>query len=468
VDTGGTRQGDISAALRRAAIVDVTGPPRFTAGHVLQLIGTLLLGIALLLGHLVASIAVGLVGAAAIGAALLRAPSVPEPEVDEYFDERTGLPLASALPIVVRDEHAMVSLTGRVGILILDVHGAAARFRRGDDRGANALMSMVIHRLEGHSWSYPLGGSFSPLFFLDSPSTIVILRRDLLGDQSNQWLAERLLDEISTPMPWEGGFVRPEISIGGATGPVADGPSLVSLAALGRRDARAGGPGTVTIRGLERDRRAPSNPVEVVATDGTTPIGILFESSDPGSRVGIFEHLASLRTTFNRGVLALAENGARPLIGASVTALSHPAAASDLIQRAVSAGVDGRVGLVLPADFPTTPDHRAVENVEKLHRAGFLVIADRREAIDHLKTLPFAPIDVVMVGPDFDDLGTGSQAERALLDAARECHAVLAHARTSVRPEVPTLPSSLLEGAERLNQGGRPDHLAKAGPTGGR
>ncbi|MEM9466954.1 MAG: hypothetical protein AAGA90_16395 [Actinomycetota bacterium] len=468
MDIAGAKQGDISAALRRAAIVDAGRPPTFSAAHVLQFVGTLALGVALLLGHLIASIAVGLAGAAAIAVALRRNPGVPEPEVDDHFDERTGLPLASALPIVVRDDQAMASLTGRVGVLVLDVHGAAARLRRGDERTAAALMSMIIHRLEGHAWSYPLGGSFSPLFFLEAPSTIVIVRRDLLGDQSNQWLTERLLDEVSTPMPWEGGVVRPEISIGGATGPVADGPALVTLAALARRDARAGGAGTVTIRSLERDRRAPKHPIEVVAADHSTPLGVLFESSDPGSRVGIFEHLASLRTTFNRAVLALADNGARPLIGASVTALSHPAAATDMIQRASAAGVAGRVGLVLPPDFPTTPDHRAVDNVEKLHQAGFLVIADRREAIDHLKTLPFAPIDVVMVGPDFNDLGTGSQAERALLNAAHERHAGLAHARIPVQAEAVELPSSLLEGAKRLNQGGRPDHLAKAGVTGGR
>ena len=467
MDIAGTKQGDISAALRRAAIVDAGRSPRISPAHVLQFVGTLLIGVALLLAHPVASIGLGVAGAAAIAVALRRNPLIAEFEVDEHFDERTGLALGSALPTVVRDDQAMASLTGRLGVLMVDVHGATSRFRRGDERSANALMSMVIHRLEGHSWSYPIGGSFSPLFFLESPTTIAIVRRDLLGDQSNQWLTERLLAEISAPMPWEGGMLRPEISIGGATGPVTDGPALVTLAALARRDARAGGAGTVTIRSLEAPRRAPKRPIEVVADDHQTPIGIVFESSDPGSRVGIFEHLASLRTTFSRAVLALADSGARPLIAASVTALSHPAAATDMIQRATAAGVAGRVGLVLPADFPTTPDHRAVDNVEKLHQAGFLVIADRRETVDHLKTLPLAPIDVVMVGPDFD-LGTGSQAGRALLTAARERHAGLAFARTSVHVDATELLSSLLEGAKRLNQGGRPDHLAKAGVAGGR
>ena len=486
MDSVETVQGDISAALRRAAIVDAGRPPRFAATHVLQLVGTLLVGIALLVGSVVASVVLGVIGTAAIAVALRRNPSVPEPEVDEHFDAQTGLALGSALPIVVRDEQTMASLTGRIGILIVDVHGAARCLRRGDERSANALMSMIIHRLEGHAWAYPIGGSFSPMFFLESPTTIVIVRRDLLGDQSNQWLTERLLTEASAPMPWEGGVIRPEISIGGATGPVADAPALITLASLARRDARAGGAGTVSMRSLERDRRTPNHPIEVVASDRTTPLGILFESSDPGSRVGIFEHLASLRTTLNRAVLALAESGARPLISASVTALSHPAVASDMIQRAAAAGVAGRVGLLLPPDFPTTADHRAVDSVEKLHDAGFLVIVDRRERADHLKSLPFAPIDVVMVDPDFNDLDTGSQAEKALLASARERRVGLAYARTSVRadameplfseagsaPSVHTparTPSPVpTEGAKRLNQGGRPDHLAKAGVTGGR
>lgn len=466
-----TFQGDISAALRRAAIVDAGRPPRFSAAHVVQFTGTLLVGAALLVGSVVVSSVLGVVGTAAIVGALRRNPSVPEPEVDGHFDDQTGLALGSALPIVVRDEQAMASLTGRIGVLFVDVHGATSRLRRGDERGANALMSMIIHRLEGHAWAYPIGGSFSPMFFLESPSTIVIVRRDLLGDQSNQWLTERLLAEASTPMPWEGGVIRPEISIGGATGPVADAPALVNLASLARRDARAGGAGTVTIRSLERDRRTPSHPIEVVSGDRRTPLGILFETSDPGSRVGIFEHLASLRMTLNRAVLALAESGARPLISASVTALSHPAVATDMIQRAAAAGVAGRVGLLLPPDFPATADHRAVDSVEKLHEAGFLVIADRRERGDHLKVLPFAPIDVVMVDPDFNDLGTGSQAEKALFASARDRHAGLAYARTSVSADaVESLFASPapIEGAKRLNQGGRPDHLAKAGMTGGR
>ena len=468
MDIDATKQGEIIAALRRAAIVDAGSTRRLSAAHLLQFAGTILLGVALLLGHLVASLALGLGGALALAIALRRNPSSPEPEIDGHFDERSGLALASALAVVVRDDQATASLTGRIGVLVVDVHGAASRFRRGDDRAAEALMSVILHRLEGHSWAYPIGGSFSPLFFLESPSSIVIVRRDLLGDQSNQWLTERLLHEIAAPVPWNGGVIRPEISIGGATGPVADGPALVTLANLARRDARAAGAGTVTIRGLERDRRTTKQPTEVVAADGTTPIGILFEAADPGSRVGIFEHLATLRTTFNRAVLALADTGARPLIPASVTALSHPAAAIDMIQRATAAGVAGRVGLVLPPDFPTTADHRAVDNVEKLHQAGFLVVADRRETVDHLKTLPFAPIDVVMVGPDFNDLGTGSQAERALLNATRERRADLALARTRVPAEAIGSASVLLDRAQRLNQGGRPAHLAKAGVTGGR
>ncbi len=479
-----TKQGDIATALRRAAIVESDRPETIAAAHVLQLIGTVLLGAALMIGSIEISVPMGVAGAVALAVALLRSPTVPEPEVDEHFDERTGFALASALPIVVRDEQSMASLTGRAGVLVLDVNAAAARFRMGEDAAGRAVMTAIVHRLQGHAWAYPIGGSFSPLFFLEAPSTIVVVRRDLLGDQSNQWLAERLLDELSAPVPWAGGTIAPELSIGGATGPVGDGPALVTLAALARRDARAGGPGTVTIRQLDREQRTPNAPTEIVAADSGAPVGILFDAADPGSRVGIFEHLASLRTTFNRAVLALADTGSRPLIAASVTALSHPAAATDLIQRASAAGFAGRVGLVLAPDFPSTLDHRAVENVERLHQAGFLIIVDRREPIDHLKTLPLAPIDLVMVAPDFNDLGTGSPAERALLVSIDDRRAGLATPRTPVPGDVidsrrlaslqASIPGfqatedSLLEGAERLNQGGRVAHLAKAGVPHGR
>ena len=467
MDIAATQQAEISAAIRRAAIVDSDRRRPFSVTHLLQFVGTLFIGVALLLAEPTFSIGLGAVGAGAITVALCRNPSTSDSEVDRYFDESTGLALASALPMVVRDEQAMASLTGRVAVLMVDVHGATSRLRRGDERGASALMTMVLHRLEGHSWASPIGGSFSPLFFLETPATIVIVRRDLLGDQSNQWLTERLLDDISKPLPGRSGPLQPDISIGGATGPVSDGPSLVTLAALARRDARAGGVGSVTVRALEAPRRVRRHPIEVVADDRQTPIGLFFESSDPGRRVGIFEHLASLRATFHHAVRSVADTGARPLIAASVTALSHPAAATDLMQRATAAGGAGRVGLVLPADFPTNPGHRAVGTVEKLHRAGFLIVADRREMIDHLKTLPFVPIDVVMVGPEFD-LGTRSKAGWALLDAVRERHAAVVFARTSVQVDAIEMPLALSEGAYRLNQGGRPDHLAKAGSSVGR
>ena len=112
MDIDATKQGEIIAALRRAAIVDAGSTRRLSAAHLLQFAGTILLGVALLLGHLVASLALGLGGALALAIALRRNPSSPEPEIDGHFDERSGLALASALAVVVRDDQATASLTG--------------------------------------------------------------------------------------------------------------------------------------------------------------------------------------------------------------------------------------------------------------------------------------------------------------------------------------------------------------------
>lgn len=478
VDTVGPKHAEVVAALQRAVAADAS--PRVSAGHVLQLIGTAMVGIALVFSSALVGIVLGVTGAIAMAVALRLTPGASVPTTDLHTDAGTGFPTASALPIVLRDDRVITTLTGRLSVLILDVQSAAACHDEGDRAAGEAVLRTVLHRLETHTWAYPIGDSFGPLLFRDGPSTIVVVRRDVLGEQSNEWFAERLLDAIAEPIPWADRSIDPAIAIGGATGPANEGPAIAALATMTRRDARATGR-TVTIRRLHRRRSEPSPPIEVAAAGHHGSVGVFFAPADLGSRVGIFEHLAALRSTFSHALGMVQESGVRPLVATSVIALSHPAAASDLIHRASDAGMAGRVGIVLPPDFPVDPGHRAAETVAQLARAGFLIVIDRRDSADYLISLPHCPIDLVMVDLDFNELGGGSPAERALLDAADARHAGLAHARMSVRagapepvpvPATTSLPAPerhlLRQGMNGPGHGGRLAHLAKAGATSGR
>ena len=468
---------DVVASLRRHHATQLADSSRLSVFQLIQLAAVALLAAGLIAGVVLLSVGGAVLGSLAL-ALSLRGEATAEDPLAADFDELTGLPLASTLPIVLHDPHVMASLGGRVSVLALEVGAAVDLADAGYHDAMAAVRASVLHRLQSDSLLYSGTGAFSPLIFLDSPGTLLVVRRDVLGDESDYWLAERTLRELDKPVAFGERRIAPDVVAGGATGPVADAGALVPMALLARNEARRGGAGTTVLRTLDRTPATPVDGAELVVASNDVVLGRWFGMPDAGSRVGIFEQFGTLGMTLNRAIEATRTDGSVPFIGVSATALANPRSVAELISRATAADLRGRVGLVLPPDFPTAPGHRAVRAVADLHAAGFYVVADRIELWSRLRELPGCPIDAVLVGPDLALGAPSSAADRAMLEATVERQCSLIHSRPALPAERP-LDSSVLDAvaglagpgsdrSSRPNEGGRSAHPATAPATSAR
>ena len=343
-----------------------------------------------------------------------------------YFDERTGLPLVSTLPIVLADQNTMASLGGRVSVLALEIGAAVELHDDGDDDAALAVLATVLHRLHSDALLYSGTGAFSPMIFLDEPGTLVVVRRDVLGDESSYWLAERTLRELNTPDRCRRSSYRTERHRrrrhrierrGGRPGP--EGPDRPQRGPF-RRTRHRGGPHD------RPDRDGPGRRCGARRRFDRCRARPLVRHARRRRLPG--RHLRAVRGPRHDphpGDRGHPRHRERPFIEVSATALANPRAVSELISRVAAAGLRGRVGLVLPADFPTAVRHRAVQAVSDLHAAGFYVVADRTEPWSRLRSLPECPVDGVVVGTDLALGAPTSAADRALLEAIVERQGVL-------------------------------------------
>lgn len=471
---------DVVASLRRHQAAQHADSPRLSVFQLIQLAAVAVLATGLVTGVVFLSVAGGVLGSLAL-ALSLRSEDVDHDPLAASFDPLTGLPLASTLPIVLHDPQVMASLGGRVSVLALDIGAAVDLAAAGYHDAMTAVRAGVLHRLQSDSLLYSGTGAFSPLVFLDEPGTLLVVRRDVLGDESDYWLADRTLRELDKPVSLGERQIAPDVVAGGATGPVCDAAALVPMALLARTEARRGGGGTTVLRTLDRTPTSPVDGAELVVASNDIVLGRWFGMPDAGPRVGIFEQFGTLGMTLSRAIEATSADGSVPFIGVSATALANPRSVAELVARASAADLRGRVGLVLPPDFPTAPGHRAVRAVADLHAAGFYVVADRIELWSRLRDLPSCPIDAVLVGSDLALGAPASPADRALLEATVQRQCSLVHSRTAL-PAERSLDSSVLDAvaglsgpvgpdsdrSQRPNVGGRSDHPATAPATPGR
>lgn len=466
---------DVVGALRRHHAQQTPAGPRLSVFQLVQLAATALLAVGLTIGVLFLIVGGAVLGAAALAFSVNQRPAAETDPLAAHFDERSGLPLASVLPIVLDDSHLMASLGGRISLLALEIGAAVELHDEGDDESAAAAIATVMHRLHSDTLLYSGTGAFSPLFFLQEPGTLVVLRRDVLGDESSYWLAERTLRELNVPVEIGGCRRALDVIAGGATGAIYDAATLLPQALIARNEARTGGPGTAIVRTADRPAPTPAEGAELVVASTDVVLGRWFGMPDVGARVGIFEQFGGLAMTLTRGIEATHADGQAPFIGVSATALANPRAVGELVSRAEAAGLRGRVGLVLPSDFPTSSSHRAVRAVSELHAAGFYVVADRAEPWSRLRPLPQCPVDAVVVGSEMALGAPTSAADRALLEAIVERQGVLVYSRAATSPEIPLDPSVLEAVARfagpaanrsaRLNEGGRSAHPTTAPAT---
>jgi len=461
-DSTGTQHQEVVASLTRDASATFEAP-----GHRREAQFVLLVAVAVLAVGLVVQDVWTIGGSVLVGSAALfigMRPSGPDNvPLEQFFDAATGLPNGSALPVVVDDERAMVSLTGRVAVLVIDIAAARELVTVGDQATADALVAAVLGRLEGQALVYATGGSFSSLLFREDEGSLVMIRRDVLGDESNQWLADLALEAVKPPVRLEGRTIRPGIAIGGAAGAASEAAALVATAFLARTEARQCGPGTVIVRSLEPAVSMPVRGIDLVVPGASTALGRWYRDADMSPRVGIFEHLGGLRMALGKAIDATVADGPIPFVRASVTSLCHPRAVAQLTQRVQEAEMSGRVGIVLGPDFPAAWTHRAVQAVAELHAAGFRVAVDRIAPGSRVRALPHCPIDTVIVGTDLALRPPSSAIDRALLDtiAARRLQVACPQdVGTASQAAIPRL-GTIAVGAPPSGPMGQKPHLAK-------
>ena len=386
--------------LRRSRALE--DRPQRTRSHATKLIAIICLGLGLVTDQIGLLVMTFIAGAIGLWMAFRRDDVTTDSAVAEFFDDATGLPLATAMPHVLGDDLAMRTLTGRMAVIMIEVPEMARRSVAGDHGGASAMLAAISHRLRSHSWAEAAEGPFGSLFFLQRPGAFIIVRRDVLDDRTTRWLAEKLIAVVNKPIAWSGTVIEPDAILGAAAGPVSEVAALPTLATEARNQARRGRPGSVVI--LHRDRPTPTPPEEatLVSFGDGAAVGRVFGRTGSASSYGMFEDFSGLIRTLDRALNANEHHESTVFISVSATSLSHPDAVVGLVSRVNMAEANGRVGVVLPAEFPTSASHRAVRAVRTLHDSGFSVYADRVNPSDRSRPLPDCPIDGVMVGSAFE------------------------------------------------------------------
>ncbi|MFQ5558381.1 MAG: hypothetical protein ACE5GB_12865, partial [Acidimicrobiales bacterium] len=145
----------------------------------------------------------------------------PMARVDRHFDPTTDLPHAAAVPLVLADPSASRTLTGRAGLVSIELLGGPAAAAMAGAEAVEMLAAVTTHRLQSRGWVHDSAGPFGPIIFRRAPYGFVVLLRDVLDPRTTRWLAGRLLQALSSDVRCGGTVVSPEPVVGIAIGSLA-------------------------------------------------------------------------------------------------------------------------------------------------------------------------------------------------------------------------------------------------------
>ena len=369
--------------------------------------------------------------------------------IGAFFDPWSGLPLHSALTHALADDQTMRSLSGRVAILELDISAATDRTARGDHDATNAILAAMSHRIQAHTWAESVDGPYGAMLFLRRPGILMILRRDVLDDQTSRWLAKRLVAVLNKPVPWRGEQIDPGVSITIAQGAASRAVALPALLAQNRRHARQRPAGTVQSVSLDHARRNQSTSAALFDETGTM-VGRHVQAETTAD-IDMFEATATLLRVIDDALIDAAEDNTTRFVTVNATSLIHPHAAGEIIRRMNGSPANARLGMVLDPDFPIDPSHRAVATMQRLHQCGVTVFAHWS---DSSRGVPQCSVEGLIADCEPADApGTDVISVPGIAVITRE---------SAAEPGPMTYPPRSRSGAERPSREGQPAQHAKA------
>lgn len=401
---------DVLAALRRAGHDDRVESAR--PSDLVKLASLVCILAGLVIGGPASMVAFGAVGGLALWLALRHDDNAVARGIEEHFDEATGLPLASAIDVVLRDDLIASSLSGRLAVVAVEIPEISAREVAGQRTAAEALMVSTIHRLQSQGWIDRVSGPFGPLLFLRRPGVFLVVLRDVLDDRTTRWLAGRLIDVVNAPVRWEGHELEPRAVMGVAVGRTAQREDLVRRANDARQQARLQGAGTVVSApgdGPEAHARG-----ELVSVGNRAAVGRIVESR--GNVREMFSDMSAALRAVDEAIDKSALTGERWFVRASAAALCHWRLPAGIATKLNAAPEGCRIGLVIPSDLTDRNVRIAWRNIQEIRSFGVAVYIDRSAEAEA------APV----IGVDgFVSAGTAETARAGVLEAPAR---LLAHA----------------------------------------